>query len=387
MKQYVGARYVPKLYTNSLDPSSCEWESGVAYEPLTIVTYNYSSYISRVPVAGTVGNPPANPDYWAETGSYNGQIANLQNQIDALSAGLQDSVWHNKKIVVYGDSLSMVAHNYWQYMVEKDPTIDITNRAEGGTRIQDGVTLLQAATDLNTYDIIVLAYGTNSWANTSMREMVNSYVTAFNEILGDAPNAQVICIAPPYAYRPDFGVSTINDLHFGIYDYGSAIVNVATNYGFMAYNLYDLSGVNQYNYSELLEESAGGIYLHETEELGRRIADQLLLTAPMQQSYNSHRFIQVGDNPNIGINVDIIQNMFFISQKGTITIADLQNTDFNHIAPNGTIFGMCRGATNYDAALVGLSATGTWTFSFPVTDDTKVQGIVMFGSFANNQPR
>ena len=32
--QYIGARYVPKFYENSLDPTSMDWESGRGYEAL-----------------------------------------------------------------------------------------------------------------------------------------------------------------------------------------------------------------------------------------------------------------------------------------------------------------------------------------------------------------
>ena len=90
VRQYIGARYVTKIYENSLDPSSAEWESGVTYEPLTLVTYLNSSYLSKKDVPGTVGNPAANPDYWVITGAYNGQISVLQSQIDAIVASVTD---------------------------------------------------------------------------------------------------------------------------------------------------------------------------------------------------------------------------------------------------------------------------------------------------------
>lgn len=85
VRQYIGARYVTKVYENSLDPSSAEWESGVTYEPLTMVTYLNSSYLSKKEVPGSVGDPAANPTYWVVTGAYNGQILNLQNQIDTIN--------------------------------------------------------------------------------------------------------------------------------------------------------------------------------------------------------------------------------------------------------------------------------------------------------------
>lgn len=77
--QYIGARYVPMVYKNS--DGSPEWRSGVEYEALTIVTYNSNSYTSRKPVPSTIGNPSDNPSYWAETGNYNAQLANVVNRM------------------------------------------------------------------------------------------------------------------------------------------------------------------------------------------------------------------------------------------------------------------------------------------------------------------
>lgn len=96
--QYVGARYVPKLFDDG--KGGMEWQPGTYYEPLTIVTYNNASYISRVPVAATIGNPPSNRDCWAMTGSYNGFISQLQESIQAIEDDLQDH------ILFIGDSYS-----------------------------------------------------------------------------------------------------------------------------------------------------------------------------------------------------------------------------------------------------------------------------------------
>lgn len=84
VRQYIGARYVTKIYENSITPGSAEWEAGVTYEPLTLVTYNYSSYLSKKEVPGSIGDPASNPAYWVVTGAYNGQIATLQSEIDDL---------------------------------------------------------------------------------------------------------------------------------------------------------------------------------------------------------------------------------------------------------------------------------------------------------------
>lgn len=85
VRQYIGARYVTKIYENTLDPSSAEWQAGVTYEPLTLVTYLNGSYLSKKAVPGAVGDPAANPTYWVQTGFYNGQIAGLQDQIDEIN--------------------------------------------------------------------------------------------------------------------------------------------------------------------------------------------------------------------------------------------------------------------------------------------------------------
>lgn len=102
-RQYVGARYVPKIYTNSVNPSSADWEANTTYEPLTIVTYNGSSYTCRKEVPATVGNPAQNPLYWANTGNYNGQIAVLDSRISDLEDEITN-ITTGRKFVLIGDS-------------------------------------------------------------------------------------------------------------------------------------------------------------------------------------------------------------------------------------------------------------------------------------------
>lgn len=88
VRQYIGARYVTKIYENTLDPSSAEWQASINYEPLTMVTYNNGSYLSKKQVPASVGDPAANPDYWVQTGFYNGQIADLQDKIDKINGAI-----------------------------------------------------------------------------------------------------------------------------------------------------------------------------------------------------------------------------------------------------------------------------------------------------------
>ena len=80
--QYIGARYVPLFYTASDNTNN--WEAGVQYEALTVVTYLNQCYTSKIPVPASVGNPADNPQYWILSGAYNAQISSLVNDVTAL---------------------------------------------------------------------------------------------------------------------------------------------------------------------------------------------------------------------------------------------------------------------------------------------------------------
>lgn len=114
VRQYIGARYVTKIYENTLDPSSAEWQASVNYEPLTMVTYNNGSYLSKKQVPASIGNPAANPAYWVQTGFYNGQIAQLQNDVSDLQIEvntMNSPTFRNmseRKFVFVGDSYTQV---------------------------------------------------------------------------------------------------------------------------------------------------------------------------------------------------------------------------------------------------------------------------------------
>ena len=119
-RQYIGARYVIKIYENTSVAGSAEWQNGTSYEPLTMVTYQNSSYLSKKDVPSNIGNPASNPTYWVVTGAYNGQIAALQSAIDSINSEISDinddiadvisrinkkvTKWSNKRLLCLGDS-------------------------------------------------------------------------------------------------------------------------------------------------------------------------------------------------------------------------------------------------------------------------------------------
>lgn len=168
IRQYIGARYVFKIYENSQDPSSAEWESGVTYEPLTIVTYLNSTYASKKDVPGSVGDPASNPAYWVVTGAYNGQIAALQQQIDTINnttipnvetaiQTLSDKIDAiNNDIVLFGDSWSTPAPNgehYWCESLAADMGINIYNYAWNGVSYCGSTNTMQDRIDLFKSDV------------------------------------------------------------------------------------------------------------------------------------------------------------------------------------------------------------------------------------------
>lgn len=127
--QYIGARYVIKVYENSQYAGSADWEQNVTYEPLTLVTYNFSSYLSKKDVPATIGNPAQNPDYWVVTGAYNGQIANIQEQLDLLNTMYVDIRNYGAKLdgVTDDSAAFQAAINDGNVLIPHNATIHIAN--------------------------------------------------------------------------------------------------------------------------------------------------------------------------------------------------------------------------------------------------------------------
>lgn len=93
VRQYIGARYVPKF--------DGDWDPTKQYEPLTIVSYLNNSYTSKQTVP--VGTVPTDTTYWALTGNYNAQVETYRQQVDALQA-VVDKIPTNRKFILVGDS-------------------------------------------------------------------------------------------------------------------------------------------------------------------------------------------------------------------------------------------------------------------------------------------
>lgn len=172
IRQYVGARYTIKVYENSLDPSSADWEASTSYEPLVLVTYNNSSYLSKKEVPNNIGNPADNPTYWVCTGYVTGQITQLQNDIVRIDGDISDlndelddaerlidkPLW-GKQIAVYGDSWTdpNLSYHTWCNVLEDATGKAVHKRATGGYKFTEIATLW----DYYEADIYIIMGGIN----------------------------------------------------------------------------------------------------------------------------------------------------------------------------------------------------------------------------------
>lgn len=82
MREYVGARYVPIF----ADPT--QWDITLKYEPLTVVTDNGASYVSRRYVPE--GIQLTNTDYWILWADYNAQLQQLIEDVNTYNGRIED---------------------------------------------------------------------------------------------------------------------------------------------------------------------------------------------------------------------------------------------------------------------------------------------------------
>ena len=311
VRQYIGARYTTKIYENSLNPGSAEWEAGATYEPLTLVTYLNGSYLSKKEVPGNVGNPPANPEYWVVTGAYNGQIAALQNAIDNINnveipdiendidiandniTNLQNSInnitksWlDNKVIYVFGDSLaSPKTGGIFEYLAEYVPSATINNHAIGATDYSQ-IAAEISTTDISDADVVIILGGTNNWqGNTSLDQFYTHVKNAVTNIKSQNATAKIILMTPPFSWSSNFPSGSVNFPNVQnlarcrIPDYGNIIKKVAREYGADVIDLYECAGIGNVNYTSAMENSGSGgstIYVHPLAYVNKHIAELIL---------------------------------------------------------------------------------------------------------------
>lgn len=145
-RQYIGARYVPKLMD--------AWNSTIDYEPLSVVTdSNGNSYTSKKFVPR--GTPLSDRGFWMLSGNMSGSILALQTRMNTaegninslidrmgqaesdivVTRGILDKVRKDRKnnIVLFGDSWAVNAPTEIPAYIAKHFNATVRNYAAGGT--------------------------------------------------------------------------------------------------------------------------------------------------------------------------------------------------------------------------------------------------------------
>lgn len=302
---YVGARYVP-LFDG-------DWSSTKSYEPLTVVYYQEFSYTSKTFVPAGVA--PTNTNYWALSGSFNGQVASLQTQLNDVKNTVQsnyakmiqynsyDIMW-GKRVVLYGDSISTIrgwASTLGQWLPTTGGSLD--NRSVSGWTTKDVWQTMSSLTSLSGFDMVIIQAGINdaqaniAWGNTwssSETDTTAFYVKSIMQKVATLnPKAIVVWIGPSALSLHNIW-NTIPRryvIEAIVNNYGGIYIDTAAFPGF--------TSLNKGNASD-------GI--HPNEDYGRNTMFKLILgginaggipTADLRQNYISHMDITPAEGVSI----------------------------------------------------------------------------------------
>lgn len=255
------------------------WDITKQYSRYTVVVNGTTGYISLQDVPAGVAI--TNTDYWELVADFTAIVGDLGTRVTALEADKKytRSYFSGKKIVSYGDS---TIHNGGMntYIDQLDDICDctVTNRGIAGTRMarnpNNGVSLINASTDLGSFDIITLSYGMNEWqTNETVSQIYEDAHALITAIKNKNPDIDIVFITPFYAYR-DFGNDPVNLSNSGLflYDVNNIITYVMNSYSIPVIDLYSLSMCNEYNYSSHLKNDSGGVYVHPEDWFSRDLA-------------------------------------------------------------------------------------------------------------------
>ena len=127
-RQYIGARYVPKIFNNP--NGSAEWVKETSYEALTIVTYLGNSYTSKKPVP--VNTDITNSEYWVITGNYNAHVEEYRKEVELLRCWVTPQMFGAKSDGVTNDYDALIKACNWG-VANKKPILITRDTAYNGT--------------------------------------------------------------------------------------------------------------------------------------------------------------------------------------------------------------------------------------------------------------
>lgn len=206
-RQYVGARYVPKVMG--------EWNKALQYEALSIVTYAGNSFTSKVPVPANIDI--SNKTYWVNTGNYNAQVEAYRQETAQLENHLNTEIIDRKNdtkdnILWIGDSYSvnynhklpngvrymLNAKNWYEYSKGGAGFLGAWAGASFNDLIEQAKTEMSASQkEMIKYVYIVGGANDSSFSWTQLKDKV---VSTVQNARSSFPNAQVCFIFASCAY-------------------------------------------------------------------------------------------------------------------------------------------------------------------------------------------
>lgn len=291
---YIGNRYVPVF----ADP--VEWDNLRIYEPLTIVTYQGTSYTSKKAVPA--GIALSNTEYWVATGNYNAQVEQYRQEVATLSGevttlsgdvtNLSGDVTKlsgditalnaknnisNKKILIIGDSISdsNILANNWAVQIKNKLEADnnmVTISGISGASVSGGEGVASLSTRFNAtskdFDIVIVQLGVNDWIlNHTLGDMAGD-LTLFDNALTSLTNEPEVYWILPFDNRDPR--TTLHPLWLDIYR--AYLSQVCRVYGWSI-----IDGADVPNLSIFTEASENKYFLNDTYHLHPNEAGSALI--------------------------------------------------------------------------------------------------------------
>ena len=206
-RQYVGARYVPKVMG--------EWNKALQYEALSIVTYAGNSFTSKVPVPANIDI--SNGTYWVNTGNYNAQVEAYRQQTAQLENHLNTEIIDRKNdtkdnILWIGDSYSVNYNhklpNGVRYMLNAKNWYEYSKGGAGflgawaGASFNDLIEQAKNEMSASQKEMIKYVYivgGAND-SSFSWSQLKDKVVSTVQNARNSFPNAQVCFIFASCAF-------------------------------------------------------------------------------------------------------------------------------------------------------------------------------------------
>ena len=187
MRQYIGARYVPKFADPILH------DVARSYEAFEIVQNAVGdSFTSKKPVP--VGVALTDSSYWVPSGNFNSQLALVSGRVDKL----EGYTMIGKTIAVFGDSWAD-PNNVFSAWVDELETYSgnpVHNNSDSGRSSSGVLTAINA--DNTVADIYIIQCGINDWNNnvnpSTYRSNLASIIDRCRTLNADC---DVIIFTPP----------------------------------------------------------------------------------------------------------------------------------------------------------------------------------------------